>query len=208
MCKIWQSISTIHHVKLTNSHLAKINQWQFVINPTTLKIYVEGKIIHLIRKVNGVLVMGSRFCVPDMRELKKEIMEEAYCSAYTMHLGSTKMYRTLRDHYWWQGMMREVAEFISWCLICYHSKVEHQRPTGCSQPLPILELKWENITMDLVVGLPRTQSGQDSIWVVVDRLTKSAHFLPFKTTYSMDKLENICGWDSSTSRCTYVDCLR
>lgn len=53
--------------------------------------------------------MGSRLCVPDMRELKNEIMEEAYCSAYMMHLGSTKMYCTLRDHYWWQGMMREVA---------------------------------------------------------------------------------------------------
>ncbi|KAH9763326.1 Endonuclease [Citrus sinensis] len=70
-------------------------------------------------------------------------------------------------------------------------KVEHQRPAGCSQPLPIPEWKWEHITMDFVAGLPRTQTGHDSVWVVVDRLTKSAHFLPFKTTYSMDKLGSI-----------------
>ena len=54
---------------------------------------------------DGVLVMGNRLCVPDIKELKKEIMEEAHCSAYAMHPGSTKMYRTLRDHYWWQGMV-------------------------------------------------------------------------------------------------------
>ncbi|KAH9705011.1 Endonuclease [Citrus sinensis] len=140
---------------------------------------------------DGVLVMGNRLCVPDIKELKKEIMEEAHCSAYAMHPGSTKMYRTLRDHYWWQGMKREIAEFVSRCLVCQQIKAEHQRPAGFSQPLPIPEWKWEHITMDFVTGLPRTQSGHDSVWVVVDRLTKSTHFLPFKTTYSMDKLGNI-----------------
>lgn len=88
-------------------------------------------------------------------------------------------------------MKREIAEFVSRCLVCQQIKVEHQRPTGFSQPLPIPEWKWEHITMDFVAGLPRTQSGYDSVWVIVDRLTKSAHFLPFKTTYSMDKLGNI-----------------
>ncbi|KAH9801818.1 Endonuclease [Citrus sinensis] len=110
---------------------------------------------------------------------------------HTMHPSSTKMYRTLRDHYWWQGMKREIAKFISRCLVYRQIKVEHQRPAGCSQPLPIPEWKWEHITMDFVAGLPCTQKGHDSVWVVVDRLTKSAHFLPFKTTYSMDKLGSI-----------------
>ena len=59
---------------------------------------------------------------------------------------------------------------------------------GTLQPLPILEWKWEHITMDFVVGLPRTQQGHDAIWVIVDRLTKSAHFLPVKVSYSLDKL--------------------
>ena len=67
----------------------------------------------------------------------------------------------------------------------------NQRPAGYSQPLPIPEWKWVHITMDFVARHPRTQKGHDSVWVGIDRLTKSAHFLPFKTTYSMDKLESI-----------------
>ena len=88
-------------------------------------------------------------------------------------------------------MKREIAKFISQCLVYQQIKVEHQRPAGCSQPLHIPEWKWEHITMDFVAGLPRTQTGHDSVWVVVDRLTKSAHFLHFKITYSMDKLGSI-----------------
>ena len=74
---------------------------------------------------DGVLVMGNRLCIPDIKELKKEIMEEAHYSAYTMHPGSTKIYRTLRDHYRWQGMKRETAKFVSWCLVCQQIKAEH-----------------------------------------------------------------------------------
>ena len=88
-------------------------------------------------------------------------------------------------------MKREIAEFVSRYLVCQQIKAEHQRPAGCSHPLPIPEWKWEHITMDFVVGLPRTKKGHYSVWVVVDRLTKSAHFLPFKITYSMDKLGSI-----------------
>ena len=75
---------------------------------------------------DGVLVIGNRLCVLNIKELKKEIMEEAHCSAYAMHPGSTKMYRTLRDHYWWQCMKREIAEFVSRCLVCHQIKTEHQ----------------------------------------------------------------------------------
>ena len=79
---------------------------------------------------DGTLVLGQRLCVPDVIELKKEIMEEAHSSAYAMHPGSTKMYRTLRDHYWWRGMKREIAEFVSKCLTCQQIKIEHQKPAG------------------------------------------------------------------------------
>ena len=88
-------------------------------------------------------------------------------------------------------MKRDIAEFVSRCLVCQQIKTEHQRLAGCSQPLPIFEWKWEHITIDFMAGLPYTHSGHDNVWVVVDRLMKSAHFLPFKTTYSMDKLESI-----------------
>ena len=78
--------------------------------------------------VDDTLMMGHRLCVPDMVELKKEIMEEAHSSAYAMHPGSTKMYHTLREHYWWRGMKKDVAEFVYRCLICQQVKAEHQRP--------------------------------------------------------------------------------
>ena len=72
---------------------------------------------------------------------------------------------------------------MSECDICRRVKASHLRPAGTLQPLSISEWKWEDISMDFIVGLPRTQKGYDSIWVIVDRLTKAAHFLPVKTTY-------------------------
>src|SRR5262249_18941617 len=129
--------------------------------------------------------MGTRLCVPDVDELRREIMEEAHSTAYSVHPGSTKMYRDLRNVYWWSGMKRDIAEFVSRCLTCQQVKLEHQKPSGLLQPLPIPEWKWERVTMDFVTGLPRTSAHFDSIWVIVDRLTKSAHFLPVKTTYSV-----------------------
>ncbi|KAL5743947.1 hypothetical protein ACOSP7_026812 [Xanthoceras sorbifolium] len=118
-------------------------------------------------------------------------MEEAYSSTYVMHPRSTKMYRTLKDYYWWKGMKKDIAEFVSRCLTCQQVKTEYQKPAGLLQPLLIPEWKWERITIDFVVGLPRSQSGYDAIWVVVDKLTKSAHFLPIRNNYSMDELAQL-----------------
>ena len=85
-------------------------------------------------------------------------------------------------------MKREIAHFVEQCLTCQQVKMEHQRPSGLLQPLLIPEWKWENISMDFVCGLPRTSKNHDAIWVVVDRLTKSAHFIPIRMNYSLDKL--------------------
>ena len=136
---------------------------------------------------DGTLVLGQRLSVPGVIELKKEIMEEAHSSAYVMHPGSTKMYRTLKDHYWWRGMKREIAEFVSKCLTCQQIKIEHQKPVGLLHPLSIPEWKWERITMDFVTELPKTQRGHDTIWVIVDRLTKSTHFIATNNTYSLER---------------------
>ena len=105
---------------------------------------------------DGVIVRGSRMCVPEIDELKREIMEMAHSSAYAMHPGSTKMYNTLNEHYWWKGMKKEIADFVSRCLTCQRVKAEHQKPAGKIQPLPIHVWKWDKITMDFVTGLPRT----------------------------------------------------
>ena len=95
------------------------------------------------------------------------------------------MYKDLQLLYWWPGMKKDIRRFVSECLTCQLVKAEHQRPAGLLKPLPIPEWKWENVTMDFVTGLPRSARGSNAIWVIVDRLTKSAHFLPIKTTFTM-----------------------
>jgi hypothetical protein len=79
---------------------------------------------------------------------------------------------------------REIAEYVAICDSCQRTKAEHKKPAGLLQPLQIPQWKWDEIGMDFIVGLPRTRAGYDSIWVVVDRLTKVAHFIPVKTTYT------------------------
>jgi hypothetical protein len=126
--------------------------------------------------------------VPDVEDLRKLILSEAHDTSYSIHPGSTKMYYDLKERFWWYGMKRSVAEYVAICDTCQRVKAELQRPAGLLQPLKIPEWKWEEITMDFIVGLPRTQKGYNSIWVVVDRLTKVAHFIPVNTTYSGARL--------------------
>ena len=78
----------------------------------------------------GILRLGTRLCVPDVDELRKEIMEGAHFSAYNIHPGSTKMYHDLKDTYWWNGMKRDIIDYVSKCLTCQQVKLEHQRPSG------------------------------------------------------------------------------
>jgi hypothetical protein len=101
------------------------------------------------------------------------------------------MYQDMKQYYWWPNMRKEVAGYMAKYSICQQVKVEHRKPAGLLQPLPIPEWKWEMITMDFVSGLPRGKKGNDAIWVIVDRLTKSALFLPVKMTDSVDKLAKI-----------------
>jgi len=98
------------------------------------------------------------------------------------------MYKDLKQHYWWNGMKREIAHHVSRCLTCQQVKAEHQRPGGLLQPLPIPEWKWAKIAMDFVTALPRSLKGNNAVWVIVDRLTKSAHFLPFRVGQSTELL--------------------
>ncbi|GKB29645.1 putative reverse transcriptase domain-containing protein [Tanacetum coccineum] len=101
------------------------------------------------------------------------------------------MYQDLKKLYWWLNMKAEIATYVSKCLTCAKVKAEHQKPSGLLQQPEIPEWNWEKITMDFVSRLPIMPSGYDSIWVIVDRLTKSAHFLPMKTTDSIEKLAQL-----------------
>ena len=101
------------------------------------------------------------------------------------------MYYNLKTYYWWNGMKKDIAGFVAQCLTCQRTKIEHQKPGGLLQPLPIPVWKWEHITMDFMIGMPKTIKQHDSIWVIVDRLTKAAHFLAIKVTFTSEQLANL-----------------
>ncbi|KAL0537310.1 hypothetical protein IC582_026287 [Cucumis melo] len=133
------------------------------------------------------LTFDGRLCVPEDSAVKIELLTEAHSSPFTMHPGSTKMYQDLRRAYWWRNIKREVADFVSRCLVCLQVKAPRQKPGGLLQPLGVLEWKWESVSMDFITGLPRTLKGYTVIWVVVDKVTKSTHFIPRKSTYTASK---------------------
>ena len=136
---------------------------------------------------SNTLWFGKRLVVPNQEKLKKQILNEAHESLFSIHLGSNKMYRDVRKRFCWKGLKQDIARFVAECDVCCRVKVEHLKPAETLKPLPIPSQKWEDITMDFIFGVPRTSSGYYSIWVIIDRLTKSAHFLPIKVTYLVSK---------------------
>jgi hypothetical protein len=132
----------------------------------------------------GVLWYKGRICVPNIKELKDKILRETHETTYSIHPGGNRMYHDLNATYCWYGMKSDVAEYVALCDTYQQVKDEHQWPAGLLQPLQVPEWKWEEIAMDFIMGLPKTQSGYDSIWVIVEQLTKVAHFIPVKMTYS------------------------
>ncbi|GKD33178.1 putative reverse transcriptase domain-containing protein [Tanacetum coccineum] len=126
--------------------------------------------------------------IPCFGDLRTMIMHESHKSKYSIHPGLDMMYQDLKKLYWWPNIKAGIATYVSKYLTCARVKAECQKPS-CLLVQPVIPVwKWENITMDFVTKLPKTSSSQDAIWVIVDRLTKSAHFLPTKETDSMEKL--------------------
>jgi hypothetical protein len=101
------------------------------------------------------------------------------------------MYADMRKMFWWKDMKKDIASHVARCDICNRVKAEHQRPASLLKPLDVPMWKWECISMDFIVGLPRSPKGNDSIWVIVDRLTKVAHFVPVKVDYCVEKLADL-----------------
>ncbi|GJV83617.1 reverse transcriptase domain-containing protein [Tanacetum coccineum] len=143
------------------------------------------------KRDDGSLYFLDRIWVPLVGDVRITIMDEAHKSKYSVHPGADKMYYDLRDMYWWPGMKRDIATYVSKCLTCSKVKAEHQRPSGLLQQPEIPEWKWDKITMDFITKLPRSKNGHDTIWVIVDRLTKSAHFLAIREDYSTERLARI-----------------
>jgi hypothetical protein len=147
------------------------------------QLILEGRGKDFREDDEGVIWFKDRLCVPNVQPIRELILKEAHESANSIHPGSEKMYQDLKE-FWWYGMKREIAEHVAICDSCQRIKAEQQRPAGLLQPLRISQWKWDEIGMDFIVGLPRTRASYDSIWVVVDRLTKSAHFIHVKTNYN------------------------
>ena len=183
----------IVHNAAESSLVAEVKEKQYA-DPILLQLKENvqsgaTKAFELTRE--GVLQCQNRLCVPDIDGLRKKIMTEAHFSRYSIHPGSTKMYQDLKDMYWWNDMKKSIAEFVAECPNCQRVKVEHQKPGGYMQCIDLPIWKWDMINMDFVTGLPRTARKFDSIWVIVDRLTKSAHFLPVKTTYTVEEYSKL-----------------
>ncbi|KAG8503420.1 hypothetical protein CXB51_001332 [Gossypium anomalum] len=139
---------------------------------TQLMICDDGSILAELK------AKPNRICVQKNIELVQKILHEAHSSRFFVHLSSTKMYNDLKQQYWWTGMKWDISEFVSKCLICQQVKAEHQVPSDLLQPVMIPEWKWDRVTKDFVSGLSLTLKKKDTIWVVIDRLTKTAHFIP------------------------------
>jgi hypothetical protein len=130
-----------------------------------------------------ILMYRGIIYIPNFQELKNLILREMHNVPYAGHPGYQKTIATVKSQYYWPGMKKEVADFIAKCLECQKVKAEHRHPASLLHPLPIPEWKWEVLNMDFITKLPRTNKQHDSIMVVVDKLTKTVHFIPVKLTH-------------------------
>lgn len=140
---------------------------------------------------DGLLRFKNIMCVPNDCDLRRKILKEAHNTKFAMHSENIKMYMSLQKNHQWHGMRRDIAEFVSKCLMYQQVKTKHQKPGGLLQPLPILKWKQEHISMDFMIGLPKTRRNQDSMQVIVDCLAKSSHFLTIKIFDSVDQLAKL-----------------
>jgi len=178
-------------LKLTSNILEeiKVGQKEDLELVERVVLVKQGKGMDFRLDEHGVLMFRDLVYVPDVPELKKRTLDEGHKSSLSIHPGATKMCQDLKKLFWWLGMKKDITEFVYACLVCHKSKIEHQKPSGLMQPLFVPKWKWDSISMDFVGALPKTVKGFDSIWVIVDRLTKSAHFIPIKTSITVARTE-------------------
>nr|GEY62324.1 putative reverse transcriptase domain-containing protein [Tanacetum cinerariifolium] len=139
-------------------------------------------------RADKTLCLNNRIWISCFSDIRTLIMHKSHKSKYSIHSGSDKMYQDLKKLYWWPNMKADIATYVGKCLTCSKVKAEHQRPSGLLVQPEIPEWKWEKITVDFITKLPKMTNGYDTIWVIVDRLTKSAYFLPIRENDPMEKL--------------------
>ncbi|GKB83273.1 putative reverse transcriptase domain-containing protein [Tanacetum coccineum] len=140
---------------------------------------------------HGTRCIKNRSWLPLFGNLRDLIIHESYKSKYSIHPGSDKMYQDLKKLYWWPNMKAIIAKYVGKCLTCSRVKAECQKPSGLLVQPEIPMWKWERITMDFITKLPKTTNEHDTIWVIIDCLTKSAHFIPTRETDSIETLTRL-----------------
>jgi hypothetical protein len=151
----------------------------------------DPRVACLHKDVEGTLWFKERVVVPKKEALKKKILNEAHTSRYSIHPVSAKIYHDLKQQFLWTRMKRMSAHYVSECDTYWKVKADYMKPGGLLQLLSIPEWKWDNISMDFIAGLPLTAHKFDSIWMIVDRLSKSTHFIPIHTNYNVQKYAGI-----------------
>nr|GEZ02528.1 putative reverse transcriptase domain-containing protein [Tanacetum cinerariifolium] len=139
-------------------------------------------------RADGTQCLNGRSSIPYYGNLRTVIMHESHKSKYSIHPGSDKIYQDMKKLYWWPNMKADITTYVRKCLTYAKVKAEHQRPSGLLVQPKIPVWKWYNITMEFVTKLPKSPQGDDTIWVIVDRLTKSAIFPPMRETDPLEKL--------------------
>nr|GEU94912.1 putative reverse transcriptase domain-containing protein [Tanacetum cinerariifolium] len=140
---------------------------------------------------DGTRCIKNQSLLPFFGNLRDLIMHESHKSKYSIHSGSDKMYQDLKKLYWWPNMKAIITEYVGKYLTCSRVNAECQKPSDLLVQPEIPMWKWKRITMDFVTKLPKTLNGHDTIRVIVDRLTKSAHFIPTEETDSMETLTSL-----------------
>ena len=140
---------------------------------------------------DGLLTYKNRIYILNVAYLRRVVMDEIHQAPYSSHPGYQKTIATTRKQYFWPGMKKDMAKYISRCMKCQQVKVEHQHRAGLLQPFPVTKWKWEVISMDFTTGFPMTLRQHDSIMVVVENLTKESHFILVNSTYKADSIAKI-----------------
>jgi hypothetical protein len=151
----------------------------------------DPKVAFFYEDTERTLWLKNRLVVPRREALTKKILDDVHTLRYSIHLGSAKMYHDLRPQFWWTRMKHEIARYVPECDTCRKVKADYMKPGGLLQPLNIPDWKWDDISMDFIVGLPMIVRKFDSIWVIMDQFTKSAHFIPVNTRYDAQKYAEI-----------------
>jgi hypothetical protein len=138
---------------------------------------------------DGFLFRANKLCVPNS-SVRLLLLQESHGGGLTGHFGQKKTHELLQDHFYWPKMRRDIIRFVERCVTCHKAKSK-LNPHGLYTPLPTPNIPWEDISMDFILGLPRTQRGKDSIFVVVDRFSKMAHFIPCNKSDDASHVANL-----------------